>query len=125
MNNLSGITRMDIDYLTSLDYLSLRKLCATNNQFKSICNDQKKLRTLLMSKNPLIILPLHLDIAKILDEFYRFVITIVNENYPILPKWVIKSLFMEERIKDTAKAYLRCLSLYFCCIIKSYSRLRI
>ena len=96
--DLCYITDLEIDYLTKLDYQTLKRLCCVNKQF-SLLLTNKRLRTLLL-RNDKIKLPLDFNIVTALNELYFLVIKLVNNNHPIIPIWVNKSLFIIERIEE-------------------------
>ena len=94
---LSYITSLEIDYLTKLDYPSLKRLCCVNKYFSTLLTNQR-LRPLL--RNDQIKIPLGLDIKRALDELYSLVVKLVHKNHPTIPIWVNKLLFMMERMEE-------------------------
>lgn len=123
MNNLSYITSLDIDYLSSLDYVDLQSLCQTNKQFSKICINNTILTHILYKtyyenltdsiyagfykkdniELPQIYLPPNFPIAEALQLLYDNILKLVYLNYPKnmrWPRWVDREKFIQDTIRN-------------------------
>ena len=92
-NNLQYITSLDIDYLSTLDYVDLRTLCQTNKYFSHICINNQLLRQILYDKTN-IIFPKDYNISQLLKNLDNDILNLINKLYITYPRWVNKELFL-------------------------------
>lgn len=84
---------MDINYLSTLDYVDMTSLCISSKQLSYICKDNKILRSIIYNKNDNVEILPNFDISSALKDIYNAIQKIIDVNYPeqILPRWLIRS----------------------------------
>ena len=101
---LQEITRLNLDYLSHLDYVDLKFLSHTNKDLYKILNEDKILRNILykIAEND-IYFPPNFPISKALNELYNKITSFVNVLYPNnmeWPKWINIEIF-KRSMKNT------------------------
>ena len=86
---------MDINYLSTLDYIDMRNLCISGKQLSYICNDNTSLRSIIYNKNNNVEISPNFNIAGALKDIYAAIQKVIDDNYPeeTLPRWVNKKKF--------------------------------
>jgi len=101
---LSYIASLNIDYLSTLDYVDLKNLCQTSQDMKRhVCDNNALLKQILVnSVEGNIQLPVHFDLIKPLNELYQNILDLVLQTWPLdqwYPKWVNKELLVDDMIR--------------------------
>lgn len=122
-NHLQYITSLNIDYLSSLDYVDLQNLCMTDKNLNNICHHDETLRNILYKtfqtqinnsdyskfykknniKLPTINLPPNFPISDALQSLYDNILKLIYINYPQdmkWPRWVNKEQFKDDMIRN-------------------------
>lgn len=102
MNPILTKIDMDINYLSTLDYVDMKSLCISSKQLSYICKDNKVLRSIIYNKNDNVEISPNFDISSALKDIYSAIQKIIDVNYPeeILPRWVDKKLFNDDILRD-------------------------
>ncbi|HSW77001.1 MAG TPA: hypothetical protein VLG50_08135 [Candidatus Saccharimonadales bacterium] len=102
--NLAYIASLNIDYLSTLDYVDLKNLCKTDKQTNQhVCKNNDLLKQILIksTKNNIQLLP-NLNLSQILNDLYTHIVNLVSETWPIdkqYPKWVNAELLFDSMIR--------------------------
>ena len=91
-NILEEITRLNIDYLSTLDYVDMQNLCKTNKNLSKICNDDNLLKTIIFNRSGIMVNKEH-HVSMLMKQLDDCINTIMEENYNNIPRWVNKELF--------------------------------
>lgn len=105
---LSYITQLNIDYLSKLDYIDLKNLCASGSQFTTICTDNIILRQIISNRNVDINIVPNFNIAETLNDIYGKLQKLITLNFPleILPIWVNNELFNDVKLREFADMFI-------------------
>lgn len=108
MNPILTKIDMDINYLSTLDYVDMRSLYISSKQLSYICKDNKVLRSIIYNKSDNVEILPNFDISSALKDIYNAVQKIIDDNYPeeILPRWVDKKLFNDDILRDFMNNFL-------------------
>src|SRR5436853_2142624 len=96
---LLDVTKININYLTKLDYIDLKNLCNTSIEFKHICEDNILLRSILANKNKNIIVTRDFDISSALNDIYGKIEILIFNNFSYTPDWINKEKFLNHMIR--------------------------
>ena len=99
MTSLMYMTKINIPYLSSLDYVDLLNLCKTNKSFANLCHDDQLLRDIIYHRNPNITITPHFQIANVLHNLYNQFYRIIDDNYADLPRWVNRHQFRDDMVR--------------------------
>ena len=99
---------MDINYLSTLDYIDMRNLCISSKQLSYICNDNTSLRSIIYNKNNNVEISPNFNISGALKDIYSSIQKVMDDNYPeeTLPRWVNKKLFNDDMLRNFMVLFL-------------------
>ena len=102
VNPLLTKVDMDMNYLSTLDYIDIRNLCISSKQLSYICNDNTLLRSIIYNKNNNVKISPNFNISGALKDIYASIQKLIDDNYPeeTLPRWVNKKLFNDDMLKN-------------------------
>ena len=105
---LTTVDYMDVNYLSTLDYIDMRTLCMSSKQLSYICNDNSSLRSIIYNKNENVKISPNFNISGALKDIYAAIQKVIDGNYPeeTLPRWVNKKLFNDDMLRNFMNYFL-------------------
>lgn len=103
---LMNITKINISYLSHLDYVDLLNLCKINKSYAFICEDDRMLRDIIYTKDPNVIITPYFKISKALKDLYSQFFKLINDNYNTLPEWVNKTQFIDYTVRTMGNVFV-------------------
>lgn len=91
---LTYITQIGVEYYKDLEFVDLKNLCRTSKELNNICHNNFMLKQMIDVK-----FPKNYDITDAFNELYNNISQLISINYPEIPKYVIKDLFMDDMIR--------------------------
>jgi len=108
LNPLLTKVDMDMNYLSTLDYIDMRTLCISSKQLSHICRDNTSLRSIIYNKNDYIEISPNFNISGALKDIYASIQKVIDDNYreETLPRWVNKKLFNDDMLRNFMNYFL-------------------
>ncbi len=94
------ITQIGVEYYKDLDFVDLKNLCRTSKELNNICHNNFMLKQII---DLYVKFPKNYDIAEAFNQLYTNISQLISKNYPDIPKYIIKDLFMDDMIRKVYK----------------------
>lgn len=109
---LMQVSKHDINYLLTLDYIDLKNLCSSNRELLPICEDNIILRQIIYKRNNDINIDSNFDIVGILNDTYSALQKIIDDNFTRkdLPRWINEELFNDDMLRTLLYEFIDKLS---------------